>query len=124
MGWRLHIWPTTACLSHSQLWRSDGTFGLRTLTVDVSLFQQRLRHTRHTQLCGRWYTGSTHQNTETNNSLSISRLSAGMYYNHIQCNSTSNNTTCFHSVCALCRTIQDGINSSMLCSEEGMITRT
>ena len=36
MGWRLHIWPTTASLS--QVWRADDTFGL--LIVDVSLFQE------------------------------------------------------------------------------------
>ena len=36
MGWRLHIWQTTACLS--QLWRVDDTFDL--LTEDASLSQE------------------------------------------------------------------------------------
>jgi len=44
--WRLHIWPTTACLS--QLWRADGTFDL--LTGDVLLFQEPRLYSAHATL--------------------------------------------------------------------------
>ena len=46
MGWRRHIWQTTACLS--QTWRVDDTFNL--LTVDASLAQEPELRSAHATL--------------------------------------------------------------------------